>query len=218
MKMKDLIIGLSFMLLTISCEDKGDDGPINIPPNKPIPTDGVSYTCEVLRPTLSWSCKDLDNDDLIYTLKIGKSATDMTVKALNLSATEYTFAEELEKSKNYLWQIIVSDGKDETLGDIWDFSTIGDPQISVVPSTPIIISPKMNTLAGNITFIWSVVVDDMGMENITFILNINGEETEVKGSSMKELSVGAGECEWFVTAFDEDGNGSESEHIKILLD
>lgn len=218
MKSKNLIIGFSFiLLLNNSCSNTGEDQLKNLPPNKPVPTNGVSYSCEVLRPTLSWSCNDPDNDNLTYILKIGENETNMDVKVSNLAATEYTFAEELEKSKKYFWQIIVSDGKDETSGDIWDFSTVGDPVISVIPSTPIIISPKWNVPAGNVTFIWSAVVDDKGMENITFILNVNGEETEIEGSSMKELSVSAGECDWYVTAFDEDGNGSESEHITIQL-
>ncbi len=214
MKRKNIIIGL-ILLLTLSCSDNEST---NLPPEKPIPWGSASSTCEVLRPTLSWRCSDADDDDLMYTLKFGESATNLTEIATNLKTTEFTFSEELEKSKKYYWQVIASDGKDETTGDVWDFSTVGNPIISVVPSTPIIISPKMNTSAGNVEFTWSVVVDDKGMENITFILNINGEETEVVGASTKELTVGAGECTWFVTAYDEDGNGAESEYIKIVFE
>ncbi len=214
MKINILILGFSLFLL-LSC---GDDKPGNTAPSKPISLNGANYTCEVLRPTLSWSCSDIDNDKLTFTLKIGENATNLTEIASNLSGTDYTFANELNKSTKYYWQIIVSDGKEETIGDVWSFSTVGEPKTSIVPSTPIIISPKTNVKTGNIDFIWSTVVDDKGMENISFILNINGEETTLTDVTTKTLPLKAGECVWYVTAYDEDGNGSESEHIKINVE
>ncbi|NOU19035.1 MAG: hypothetical protein HOO91_15875 [Bacteroidales bacterium] len=152
-----------------------------------------------------------------YTLKFGNSAASLEVKASNLSATDFTFSEELATSTKYYWQIIASDGKNETVSGVWGFSTVSNPIVSTVPSTPIIISPKMDTKAGNIEFIWSVVVDDGGLENITYILNVNATEYEVKESTTKSLNLPVGICKWYVTAFDKDGNGSESEHITITL-
>lgn len=219
MKKKNLIVGLSIIVWTVS--SCGEKESANIPPSKPTPMDGATYTCEVIRPTLRWNCSDINGDDLTYTLKFGKSATNLNKQLLSnasLQKLEYTFSEELEKSTKYFWQVIASDGKDKMAGDVWEFSTLNEPKISVVPSTPIIFSPKRDIPAGNIEFIWSIVEDDKGMENITFILNVNGEETEVIGSSTKQLSLAKGACKWFVTAFDQDGNGSESEHIQFMLE
>ncbi len=220
--MKIIIFALSLitLLLLVSCSDSGEPEISNNPPNKPTAKEGVSYTCEVLRPTLKWGCDDWDGDDLTYTLKFGTSATFLTeyiLSNVSLSTLEYTFTEELAPSTKYYWQIIVSDGKDETVGDVWDFSTIGDPKVNTVPSTPVIVSPKVNIAADNITFIWEAVVDDKEAENITYKLYVNDIETEVVGTTSKTLSVEAGECTWYVTAWDEDGNGSESERINITL-
>ena len=171
------VLGLTFiLLLTLSCSKKSDNVPVNIPPNKPISLNGSSYTCEVLRPTLKWTCTDDDDDGLTYTLMFGNSSESLEVKASNLATDSFTFSEDLAKSTKYYWQIVVSDGKNETVGNVWEFSTISNPIVNTIPSTPIIISPKANTKTGNITFIWSVVVDDGGLENITYILNVNGIE------------------------------------------
>lgn len=214
MKAKNILLALILIsAFTVGCK-KSDN---NTPPEKPISSRGANFTCAVLRPTLSWYCSDNDEDALLYTLKFGNSATSLEVKASNLSATDFTFSEELAASTKYYWQIIVSDGKSETASDVWGFSTVSNPIVSTVPSTPIIISPKMDAKAGSIDFIWSVVVDDGGLENITYILNVNGTEYEVKESTTKSLSLPIGICKWHVTAFDKDGNGSESEHITINL-
>lgn len=215
MKAKNILLALSLIsAFTMGCKKSGDD---NTPPEKPISIKGTSYTCEVLRPTLSWRCFDIDADALTYTLKFGQSASALEVKVSNLSATEFTFGEDLVISTKYYWQIIASDGKNETPSDVWEFSTVSNPIVSNVPSTPTIISPNANTKAGNIAFIWSVVVDDGGLENITYILNVNGVEYEVTGSTMKSINLPAGTCKWYVTAHDRDGNESESEHVSITL-
>lgn len=207
-----LILGL-FSLITTSCKKEDN----NNPPDKPFPDKGDYYTCEVIRPTLKWSCSDPEGDEISYTLKFGTSAESMEVIASNLTVNEFTFNQNLNASTRYYWQIIASDKKKKTTGDVWEFSTVSNPVVNTVPSTPIIISPKENTKAGNITFIWSVVVDDGGLQNITYILNVNGLEYELKESTMKSITLPAGLCKWFVTAYDKDGNGSESERVTISL-
>ena len=214
MKLKNaLLISGLISLIIFSC--KKEDS--NNPPEKPVSVRGSSYTCEKIRPTLKWSSSDTEGDEISYTLKFGSSAETMEVIASNLVAAEYTFSEDLAPSTKYYWQIIASDKKGKTVGDVWNFSTVSNPVVNTVPSTPVIISPKVNIKAGEITFIWSVVTDDGGLENITYILNVNSTGYEVKGSTMKTISLPVGSCKWYVTACDKDGNCSESEHITITL-
>ena len=55
----------------------------------------------------------------------------------------------------------------------------------------------------------------IGIENIKYILRVNSAEYEVIGTPSKVINIVAGNCEWFVTAYDSDGNAAESEHVKI---
>lgn len=214
MKLRIITIILSTVLFILGGCDKEDS---NKPPEKPVPSNGESYSCEVLRPTLSWSSSDEDLDELSFTLKFGESPNSLIEIASNLYSSKYTFDTELSASTKYYWQIIVSDGKSETSGDIWDFSTVGDPIESKVPSTPYLVYPKNDMQSGNILFSWEEVKDDKGSENITYILNINETEYEITGAISKTINVVAGQCLWYVIAVDEDGNEAESEHIEITI-
>lgn len=209
-----ILVLIIISTLFVKCNKDNDN---NTQPNKPIATLGASYICEEIRPTLSWNCLDIDKDELTYSLRFGSSPTALETISSNLASTEYTFTYNLEVSTTYYWQIVASDGKDETISDVWEFTTIDDPIINKVPSTPIIVSPKIDTQAGNIEFIWSAVVDDGGSENITYILNINGETYEITESTSKIITVSKGACNWLVTAYDSEGNGSESENVSINI-
>lgn len=214
MKYRLITFITSIVILAFLACEKEDS---NTPPEKPISLKGESYTCETLRPTLTWSCHDEDYNKLSYTLRFGESPDNLKDVVSSLYTEQYTFSYDLSASTKYYWQIIVRDRKSRTEGDIWDFTTISDPVESNAPSTPKLLSPKDDTQAGDIEFSWEEVTDDGGSESILYKLSINDMEYELVGITKKTVNLTVGEYSWYVTAVDEDGNEAESENVKINI-
>ena len=104
----------------------------NKAPNKPFnsyPSNGaVNVPLEVL---LDWIGNDPDNDKLTYTIYFEKNnSTPGQILKTGLTESEVRVSN-LENDVEYYWQIIASDGKLSTAGDVWRF------KVSSVESTPI---------------------------------------------------------------------------------
>jgi len=70
---------------------------------------------------LQWSCSDVDNDDLSYTVYFGTTNPPVEV-AQNYSSTSYTAT--LNSSSTYFWKIDAKDANGAiTKGQLWQFKT-----------------------------------------------------------------------------------------------
>lgn len=213
MKTKYIIpIFLLIILIASSCEE---DKIVNNPPEKPTAINGEIHTCKFLRPTLIWDCSDADNDELTYKIMFGTSPTELSLIAENLSAKSFTFGGDLLLSTMYYWQIIASDGKDETIGDIWQFSTVSDPIESKIPSTPILISPDYIASEGLVIFLWRNSKDD---GDVSYTLTIDDVDVIENISDTTCIYPISDDFKWYVTVSDNDGNSSESEHLQIKVE
>ncbi|MGF1586004.1 MAG: hypothetical protein ACFCUM_11810 [Bacteroidales bacterium] len=204
-----LLLGISFLLSIFSCTKEE-----NHAPSKPTSTIGTDNTCEVLRPTLSWACTDEDGDKLYFTLMFGTSEGSLSELTTDQSSFTYTFTEELLPSTKYYWQIIASDGQDKTSGDVWKFSTVSNPIDVRVPSVPVLISPLTEQVRGSILFKWQGSEDDATVNYTLTINDVNVIENTVDTTFNFEVIEN---FKWFVTAYDDHGNSSESEHVSVKV-
>ena len=70
---------------------------------------------------LQWSCSDVDNDALTYTVYFGDTNPPVAVEQ-NYSSESYTVS--LSSSHSYYWKVDVKDSKGAiTKGQIWQFKT-----------------------------------------------------------------------------------------------
>ena len=98
--------------------------PENHSPNKPFNPSPTNLAIDVpLEVLLDWSGSDPDGDKLTYAVYFEKndSTPDQVLKA-GLTESEVTVSN-LENNVEYYWQVIASDGKLTTSGNVWSFTT-----------------------------------------------------------------------------------------------
>ncbi|PWD98272.1 fibronectin type III domain-containing protein [Marinilabilia rubra] len=219
--MRTQLIISGLMLVLVGCGKSEDP---NLAPNQPTiisPADGA--TCESLKPSLSWEATDPEKDELIYTLWMGTSEDNLSAASDNLQNPRYTPAEDLNTDTKYYWQIEAHDGTSSTRSEVVSFGTTGEGESGVLPSRPVIIAPKNDTAAGDVTFSWNASVGGEGV--ITYDLYVqHGTSTSFTplGASLSETShtdnFSSGSLSWYVEAIDSRGQTSRSEIVIISLD
>ncbi|MDO6517926.1 Kelch repeat-containing protein [Zobellia uliginosa] len=150
MKFKDFFLICLSLVIFNACSD--DDVQIDSPeedtgqPQEEVPNEeeeGSGNTAPVefslagledgasdidLHPVLSWTATtDTDGDEITYTLLLDTNESPETILAENLTATEFTIAEGLDRNKVYYWKVIASDGKggETESSETFSFSTKG---------------------------------------------------------------------------------------------
>jgi len=81
-----------------------------------------------MNPLLMWSATtDQDGDDITYKLLLDTNESPETTIAENLTTTEYTITEGLNRNKVYYWKVIAMDGKggETESTDVFSFTTKG---------------------------------------------------------------------------------------------
>ncbi|MCX6154873.1 MAG: hypothetical protein NT007_12015 [Candidatus Kapabacteria bacterium] len=81
----------------------------NNPPQTPVlksPTDKAKLKTKTI--TLTWSCKDPDNDKLKYDLFVGKTSPLISLEASDITDTTYSFTAPLD-STDYYWKVVAKD-------------------------------------------------------------------------------------------------------------
>ncbi|MEI6866847.1 hypothetical protein [Flavicella sp.] len=70
---------------------------------------------------LEWNCSDIDNDNLVYNLYIGKTENPILVLTnISDTSTEIT----IDSNSNYYWKVEAIDTNDgKTIGQLWSFTT-----------------------------------------------------------------------------------------------
>lgn len=211
----------SIMLVLFACSKSEDP---NLAPNQPTivsPVDGA--TCETLRPSLSWEASDPENNDLTYNLWMGTSEGNLSIVSENTQHSRYTPNENLKNATKYYWQVEANDGNSSTKSQIASFSTTGEGESGVLPSRPVIIAPKNNMAAGDITFSWQATTEGVG--TITYDLFVkHGSDSDfallqegISETSFTENLV-AGNLSWYVEAIDSRGQTSRSAVVSIIID
>jgi hypothetical protein len=109
------------------------NNPPSIPSN-PSPANGATDQSTGVQ--LSWSCSDLDGDDLTYDIYFGTNPSPPLVQS-DQSATTYNPGT-LQLGTTYYWKIEADDGTDQTEGPTWSFTTASEPVNSppLAPSDP----------------------------------------------------------------------------------
>ena len=100
----------------------------NNAPNKPYNSSPHNFATDVpLEVLLDWDGSDPDNDKLTYTVYFEKNdSTPDQILNSGLSESEIRVSN-LENDVNYYWQVVASDGKLSTTGDVWRFTTESIP-------------------------------------------------------------------------------------------
>ena len=95
----------------------------NSPPDAPTcvyPANGVRDINNWV--TLAWSCRDPDNDQLLYDIYYGTSPTPPLYRYSTDATSEYLG--EITNNLTYYWRIVAKDGSGhETPGQVWTFTT-----------------------------------------------------------------------------------------------
>jgi hypothetical protein len=209
------------MMVLFGCGKSEDP---NLAPDQPAiisPADGA--TCESLKPSFSWKATDPEEDKLIYTLWLGTSEDNLSIESENLQKPRYTPAEGLDTATKYYWQLEAHDGTSSTKSEIVSFGTTGEGESGVLPSRPVVIAPKNDTTAGDVTFSWNESTG--GESDITYDLYVqHGTSTgfTLLGGSISGTSYtgefSSGSLRWYVEAIDSRGQTSRSEIVIISLD
>jgi len=117
------------------------------------PTPDHLATDQSVNPTLSWTSSDPELDPLTYDVYLGTSPGP-SLTASDLSQSQYTPAE-LDYGTSYYWYVVAKDGRNQTPGPEWRFTTVAN----LAPSVPYNPSPAdgegdrplSNTLTWNCT-------------------------------------------------------------------
>ena len=146
---------------------KETEGPVwsfttqNRPPRKPYnpsPADesaGVSTSV-----TLEWKCSDPDGDTLTYDVYFGDTPLPpLVLEDLSTNTLDIGEIGPLQEGKTYYWRIVAKDPYgEETIGDVWSFTTVGaQPSQNHPPSEPTAIYPEDgdDNVPVNVTLRWS---------------------------------------------------------------
>lgn len=99
-----------------------------LPPFNPNPTNGASGLSVDL--DLSWSATDPDEDNIL-TFDVLLFNSDQTLVEYLATKTLDTLVSVsgLDYGATYFWQVIVDDGKEETYGEVWNFTTAPLPDL-----------------------------------------------------------------------------------------
>lgn len=208
------------MVVLFACS-KSDDP--NMAPNQPViisPANGS--TCESLKPSLSWEATDPEEDELTYTVWVGTAEDNLSIESDNLQQPRYTLSDGLAYANVYYWQVEAHDGSSSTKSEIVSFSTTGEGESGVLPSKPVIIAPKNNTSAGDITFSWNASSEGVG--TITYDLFVKHDADtgySILKSALSETTYThnftMGSLSWYVEAKDSRGQISRSAITTISL-
>ncbi len=85
--------------------------------------DSIAYKTTM---NLKWNATDKNNDELLYAVKVGTSATDMSEVATDLTEPTYTL-KDLAVGE-YYWQVTADDGNGGVvMSPVWNFTIIEKP-------------------------------------------------------------------------------------------
>jgi hypothetical protein len=169
----------SFTFTTISQQNNPPYEPSN-----PNPEDGANDVS--IDATLSWTGGDPDDDPVTYDIYFGITSPPEKIES---NQTETAYDPELEYSQTYYWKIVAWDDSGEsTEGDIWEFSTIEQQQLSVEITQPeenyfYIRNMKLLQL-NNKTFIYGPitiianVTSNTDIEKVEFYVDGNKKHTD----------------------------------------
>jgi hypothetical protein len=146
-------------------------------PSNPDPADGAVEvsTSQVL----DWQGGDPDGDPVTYTVAFGASSSPPVVATTGL--TEY--APGLDPETLYYWRITASDGISQTVGPVWQFTTLSETRIYL----PLVLrgwSGAPPQIEGCDIFpadhIWNTPIDDLPVvANSTVYVNAIGANTDL---------------------------------------
>jgi hypothetical protein len=144
-------------------------------PSNPDPADGAVEvpTSQVL----SWQGGDADGDPVTYTVAFGTGSPPPTVA----TTAQTQYAPSLDPETLYYWQIAASDGISETVGPVWQFTTLTETRIYL----PLVLrswSGAPPQIAGCNIFpvdhIWNTPIDDLPVDaNSAAYINTIGAGT-----------------------------------------
>lgn len=218
MRIQTIIFGLAVVLF--SC-GKSED--VNVAPDQPVLKSPLGdATCESLKPTFSWEATDPEEDDLLYTIWLGTSESNLSIVEENLQNPRYIPSSNLLAATVYYWQVEAHDAKSSTKSEIETFSTTGEGESGTIPSRPLIVAPTSNTAAGSISFSWNASTNGVGAITYDLYVKHASEQnyTLLEGgltSTTYTSDFNAGSLSWYVEAIDSRGQLSQSAIISIVL-
>jgi hypothetical protein len=120
-----------------------------IAPHAPYPPDDITHV--PLDVTLTWQCRDPEDDPIYYDVEMGPAGEFLVEVATDLRRAEFDVTS-LDPDKEYEWRVTATDRRnDPTVGPIWSFTTGDGSQPDVF---------AVFTLARSITYDGSVVRND----------------------------------------------------------
>lgn len=117
----------------------------NSPPNKPILSTPSNKSNVDKSFTFSWQCTDPDvNDVLNYTIRFRIKGTNDWAEELMHTQTHWdvTGLDNNYNNITFEWCIVASDGEEETISDIWEFTVLITNIIDIVKNFKINVYPN----------------------------------------------------------------------------
>ena len=191
---------------------------VNTPPDIPVavaPEPGATGVT-VDNTLLLWSCSDPDGDPLVYEVRIGTDPDLEDPETFSTERTRLELQERLETNRQYYWQVIADDGKDQTAGPVWSFRTLNLP-----PERPELLRPSHRSEGvdtEDVVLEWSVYdPDDDEIEVLLYISEAGRDALEIPmGMGMGRMQYTLEslnpftEYTWWVTVEDSLGKINES--------
>jgi len=191
---------------------------INTPPEEPVAvspepgTEGIT----VDNTLLLWSCSDPDGDPLVYEVRLGTTPDLDDPEIFTTERTRLELQERLKTNKQYYWQVIADDGKDQTAGPIWAFRTFNIP-----PERPELLEPSHRAeevKTEDVVLEWSVYdPDDDEVDVVLYVAEGTEEATEIQvGKGMGRMQYTLSnlrpftEYTWWVTVEDSQRKTNQS--------
>lgn len=158
-----MILLVMILLLTTAC-DTTSSNTAPSPPESPTPEHNSINVAN--NTTLRWTCSDEDNDELTYSVYLGKDELELI--ASDIEESVFT-PEALDYSTEYIWKVIASDGEETTKSQLWTFRTVTEDYPPVSPQNPTP-SNEEDDVDVNLTFGWYCY--DINGDDLTFDLKL----------------------------------------------
>jgi len=152
-------------------------------PSNPEPASGATGVS--VTPTLRWDeSTDPDETTITYDLYLGKTQSNLSLKASNLDTASYDLTESLDEGTRYYWKVVAKDGKGgQTPGPVWNFKTNYPPS---EPSNP---SPENGATGVSVkpTLSWQASTDD-DEDTVKYDLYLGTDEKNLEENPLVKVS------------------------------
>jgi len=203
-----VVIGI-IIIISNSCKKSENENFAPEIPNSPSPSNN-ELDVEISK-TLSWNCKDINGDNIIYNIYFD-TVSDPKIVGSNISSTIFNPGQ-LKYNTKYYWKVTARDdiNSEEVIGPIWSFTTKQKEFGEIINLEP---SNNESIIANSVTLKWDFTgSDDNEVEYDIYLDTIESPQiltSNIQVDTFKTDTLQANRLYyWRIIVKDDNGNIAE---------